>query len=169
MKRTLIGIGIAVAAVLVLPMVTHHTPHPNPAAATASPAARAQVPTVDYTTTTTGTVAPNDAEYVQYRNVVPDSDPLGPVIPAPPAGSPPAAWRAFAIAQCTRWGQEPPWYRRGAGCHVTTDPAIPAMVIDPSATETADLDRAQQDRIDRVCGAATKLGYDCNVITKDGP
>jgi hypothetical protein len=129
----------------------------------------AEIPTVDYTTDTAGTVEPNDDEYQQYRDVAPQYDPLGPVIPAPPDGSSIERWRAFGIAQCERWRKEPPWYRRGAGCHVPDDPITPHMVFDLPPSEKADLDREQQNRIGKLCDTANRFGYECNVIDTDGP
>ncbi len=162
-KRSLLSGVALVAAALILPVVTHH------GAVTTTPATSTQIPTVDYTTDSAGIVAPDDAEYRQYRNVVPQSDPLGPVIPAPPDGSSPGVWRAFGVAQCERFRNEPAWYRRGAGCHVSDDPATPHMVFDLPPTERADLDREQQNRISKVCDAANRFGYECNVIATDGP
>lgn len=162
MKRLLVSGVALVAAALILPAVTHHE--------AASPATSGQIPTVDYVADDTpGVVLPNDAEYQQYRDVVPQSDPLGPVIPAPPEGAPVAAWQAFGAAQCERLRREPPWYRRGAGCHVSSDAAEPHMVYDLPPAERADLDRQQQDQIDRVCVNVRKLGDECNVIATDGP
>lgn len=127
-------------------------------------------PVVDYTTVPEpGVVAPNDQEYVKYRDTVPMYDPLGPVIPAPPDSAPAAAWRAFSVAQCERNRAEPPWYRRGAGCHVIDGPTQPEMVYDLPPTERADLDKKHQDTLKKVCDGAQRMGWSCNVIDSDGP
>ena len=158
------GVAVAICA------VCGHAPGPidSPPETSAHSVTGDNAPVVDYTAEAD---LPSDAEYLQYRDQPkPWSDPLGEPPDAPNAGASPQALRDYSIKQCERWLSEPPWYRRGAGCHVSeTNPAEPSMVIDIPAAEKADLDKKQQEQLGRVCDAGISAGYECRVLDTDGP